>query len=137
MTKRVNITFNSENPMDAMIIDLIGGEDRLTSKGIKSLLLHVAISGSSDSFIPLTRNINETKDKQKEIEKRNVLGANKFRNSNDNNTINTLNSNNEVTDMEQESNECDFEINVTDVEKNEVADDGCDIESLFNSMLKF
>lgn len=137
MVKRVNMTFNSENPMDAMIVDLIGGEDRLTSKGIKSLLLHVAVSGSSDSFIPLTRNINETKDKQKEIEKRNVLGTNKFRNSNDNNTINTLNSNNEVTDMEQESNEYDFEINVTDVEKKEVENGSCDLESLFNSMLKF
>lgn len=135
MVKRVNMTFNSENPMDAMIIDLIGGEERLTSKGIKSLLLHVAVSGS-DFFIPLTRNINDTKSKQKEKQKRNVLDTNKFCNSNTNVTKKIKDSNNGVTDMEQQSNDYDFEITVTDVEKEEI-NNVCDIESLFNSMLKF
>lgn len=137
MSRRVNITFNKDNPMDAMIIDLLGGESGLSSKGIKSLLLHVAVSGNSDSFIPLKRNVIDTKDEQKEIHKRNVLVTDKVQDSNNKDTQKLQQSVKEVTEITQDSNEddtFDFDITIDDTpEAGDVKEDY--MESLFNSMM--
>lgn len=101
MVKRVNLTLNTDNPMDSLIIEMLGGEDYLTSKNIKALLLEIAIKNNSNNFLPQKRNVLVTKKEQKSDKKE----TKKKRESNTNDTKVEHNSGNNVTEMKQERRE--------------------------------
>lgn len=134
-TKRVNLTLNSDNYADSLIINLLGGWDNLNSKDIKAKLLQIAINNGSNILL---------------TQKRNVLVSNSEQNSNKNETDKKLISDNivtksehmsveKVTENEQESNEFDLDslITINELEKESKLDKCNDIDTLFNSMLKF
>ena len=123
-TKRVNLTLNSDNYADSLIINLLGGWNNLNSKDIKAKLLQIAINDGSDILL---------------TQKRNVLVSNNEQNSNKDTTDKKRISNNNVTKSEQGSNDFDFDnlITIDEVEKENKLEECNDIDALFNSMLKF
>lgn len=125
--KRVNLTLNADNPMDSLIIELLGGEDYLTSKNIKGLLLQIAINNGT--FTTQKRNVSDTKKKLK--------SDNKVTNK-------KQGSVKKVSKIEQEgidnvTNDFDLDdlISVEEVSNNEDNKKALSDEDIYKSMLNF
>ena len=114
-TKRVNLTLNSDNYADSLIINLLGGWNNLNSKDIKAKLLQIAINDGSDILLTQKRNVLVSNNEQNS----NKDTTDKKRISNNNVTKSEHISVEKVTKSEQGSNDFDFDnlITIDEVEK--------------------